>query len=100
MCFDLNGHSNSREPGTICKTDVNNYAAYDRLPTALWRFAYFHRNDEPAVRETRAADEILKVDHASNDNIDDGRRRYYAFMLRNEGNSLKNGCEEFAAPPV
>lgn len=27
--------------GEICKSDVNNYTAYERLPTALQSFAYF-----------------------------------------------------------
>lgn len=27
--------------GEICKSDVNNYMAYERLPTALQSFAYF-----------------------------------------------------------
>lgn len=43
MCFDLNapkGQFNSRArkrnaSGAICKSDVNNYTAYERLPTAL-----------------------------------------------------------------
>lgn len=43
MCFDSNSPGVS-ENGTLLairKSDVNNYTAYERLPTALWRFAYF-----------------------------------------------------------